>query len=85
MLNCSFDHQIFRTYSCSEKYYKISEFARLQTMVISNIICMVFDAVVVFGLRFLTFYQNWFDHTVIFRTQKRALYFSDKKSYKNRS
>ena len=84
-LNCSFDHQIFRTYSCSEKYYKISEFARLQTMVISNIICMVFDAVVVFGLRFLTFYQNWFDHTVIFRTQKRALHFSDKKSYKNRS
>jgi len=49
-------------------------------MVISNIICMAFDAAVVFGLGFFTFYQNWFDHTVIFRTQKRASYFSDKKS-----
>jgi len=50
-------------------------------MMISNIICMVFDAVVVFGLRFLSFYKNWFDHTVIFRTQKRDAYFSDKKSF----
>jgi len=49
-------------------------------MVISNIICMAFDAAVVFGFGFFTFYQNCFDHTVIFRTQKRASYFSDKKS-----
>jgi len=50
-------------------------------MVISNIICMAFDAAVVFGLGFLTFYKNWFDHTVIFRIQERDAYFSDKKSF----
>jgi len=59
------------------KYLSLQDFKKI----ISNIICMAFDAVVVFGLRFLTFYQNWFDHTVIFRTQKRDAYFSGKKSF----